>query len=659
MNVRLETLVLPPKARLRDPSRARSNAPLGQILVDIGELDVGDMLRAVAMRRREDARLGDILLANNMITEAGLYRGLAMQFNCGVADLTAQPPDTRLIDMVGVETCLRHGFAPWRRIGARCVIATSRPESFEEARRALPAELGEPMMALAPASGIYAALVRARRAQLVNRAETRVALQDSCRSWSARAAARIILSAFVLFVTCMILAPATTFQALCALAFVALCLNTGLKLTAALATLSVFRRRELLFRSTRAAPDRSELPTISLLVPLFREASIAPSLIRRLSRLNYPRDLLDICLVVEADDLRIRKLLRITKLPGYMRTVTVPGGGLKTKPRALNFALDFCRGSIIGIYDAEDAPDPDQLHKVAARFHQLGPETACLQGILDFYNARTNWLSRCFSVEYASWFRVILPGLERLGLVVPLGGTTVFLRREALEEIGGWDSHNVTEDADLGVRLARRGYRTELIRTVTEEEANCRAWPWVRQRSRWLKGYMITWAVHMRRPLRLLRDLGLWRFLGFQVLFVGTILQFLLAPVLWTFWALPLGLHHPFASALTQFQLYAMTGAFLVAEFVTLGVSVYATAGPRHRWLWKWVPTLHLYFPLATVACLKGLWELAARPFYWDKTEHGVSTRGQVDVAHKAPIRARAATPPFPRPVSGGFRKPG
>ena len=216
-----------------------------------------------------------------------------------------------------------------------------------------------------------------------------------------------------------------------------------------------------------------------------------------------------------------------------------------------------------------------------------------------------------------------------MGFVIPLGGTTLFLRREALESIGGWDAHNVTEDADLGLRLARRGFKTELLDTVTEEEANCHIWPWIRQRSRWLKGYMITWAVHMRRPLRLLRELGLWRFLGVQFLFLGTLTQFLLAPLLWTFWAIPLGLSHPFVALMTPTQIYALTAVFLGAEAVSIGVSLYATAGPRHRWLWKWAPTMHLYFPFATLACLKGLWELGVRPFYWDKTEHGHSTRGE------------------------------
>lgn len=157
------------------------------------------------------------------------------------------------------------------------------------------------------------------------------------------------------------------------------------------------------------------------MVALYREADIAPRLVRRLGLLDYPRDLLDILLVVEEEDHLTRNALALADLPGWMRIIVVPGGRLKTKPRALNHALGACRGAIVGVYDAEDAPAPDQLRRVVARFQQRGPQVACLQGVLDFYNPRTNWLSRCFTMEYAAWFRLLLPGLERIGFPIPLG----------------------------------------------------------------------------------------------------------------------------------------------------------------------------------------------------------------------------------------------
>ena len=346
-------------------------------------------------------------------------------------------------------------------------------------------------------------------------------------------------------------------------------------------------------------------------------------LIRRLDALDYPRELLDICLVVEADDRLTRETLAGADLPHWMRQVTVPGGAVRTKPRALNFALDFCRGSIIGVYDAEDAPEPGQIRKIVHRFAERGPSVACLQGVLDFYNPRENWLARAFAIEYATWFRIMLPGLEKMGLAVPLGGTTLFFRRAALEELGGWDAHNVTEDADLGIRLARHGYRTELIDTVTKEEANCRPWPWVKQRSRWIKGYAMTWGVHMRAPGRLLDELGPRKFLGVQALFLGTLSQFLLAPFLWSFWLLALGLPHPLIGILPPAAFWLLGGIFFFSEILTIAVGMMAVADDEHRFLMKWVPTLHVYWPLASVAAMKGMFEIATKPFYWDKTSHG------------------------------------
>ncbi|MGB3247974.1 MAG: glycosyltransferase family 2 protein, partial [Tabrizicola sp.] len=365
-------------------------------------------------------------------------------------------------------------------------------------------------------------------------------------------------------------------------------------------------------------------PVVSVIVALYREADIAPRLVRRLARLDYPAELLDVILAVEAEDHITLDALATAELPPWMRIVVVPEGQVKTKPRALNHAFDHARGAIIGVYDAEDAPDPDQLLRVVARFQRSGPEVACLQGTLDYYNPRTNWLSRCFTIEYAGWFRLVLPGLARLGLVVPLGGTTLFFRRDVLDRLGAWDAHNVTEDADLGIRLARYGYRTELIDTITHEEANCRALPWIKQRSRWIKGYMMTWAVHMRQPRLLWRQLGPKGFLGFQVLFLGTIAQFLLAPLLWSFLLLPFGFDHPLYAAMPVPAVWAMAAIFFLSEAANILIGALGLGRTKHGLSLIWVLTLKIYYPLASLAAYKGLLELATRPFYWDKTTHGL-----------------------------------
>lgn len=378
-------------------------------------------------------------------------------------------------------------------------------------------------------------------------------------------------------------------------------------------------------------PANDYEPIVSILVPLHDEQQILPHLIRHLSALDYPASKLDIRLLVESADNKTRDALADFSLPGHIKMVTVQSGPLRTKPRALNYALGGCRGSIVGVYDAEDAPEPDQIWRMVRQFSKVPKDVVCLQGKLDFYNTPTNWLSRCFTVEYASWYRVVLPAFVRLGLPIPLGGTTLFFRRNVLEEIGAWDAHNVTEDADLGMRLARYGYRAEILDSTTFEEANCRVWPWVKQRSRWIKGYAITYLVQMRRPAELLRQLGMGRFIGFQVLFLGSVLSALLAPLALSYWIMALSIYHPVSSSLPDQVLTGLVVLFIGAEVVTLSIGFLAVQRSGHKRLVFWVPTLHLYYPLASLAAYRGIYELVVKPFHWDKTAHGVHGEIQVD----------------------------
>ena len=264
---------------------------------------------------------------------------------------------------------------------------------------------------------------------------------------------------------------------------------------------------------------------------------------------------------------------------------------------------------------------------------------ACLQGVLDFYNPRQNWLARCFTIEYATWFRVVLPGLQRLGMALPLGGTTLFFRRAALEQLGGWDAHNVTEDADLGMRLARHGYRTELLPTTTYEEANCHALPWVKQRSRWIKGYMMTYFTHMRHPMALWRDLGPRQFLGFQILFAGSLSQAFLVPLLWSYWAMFLGLGHPIAAMVSPALALLAGLVFVACEVVNIACGVVGLWRSGQKISALWVPTLSLYHPMQALAAYKAASEVLTRPFYWDKTSHGAEIPTRAGLWRSRPMR--------------------
>lgn len=598
----------------------RRGQPLSRILLDDGTVAATAMLDALATSDRLAQPLARVLTTEGLASPETVLRAQAERFGALVLDRDTTPPDPRALEELSPAFCLKHAVLPWGYVGDRLLIATAYPERFEKVRDILPPRLGAVLMGVTPEPDIHALIAERHGAALAARAETQRPEIDSCRDLNDGTPRSRLLGAGLAAVCLGLLwlAPNVLFAAAVGLAMLAMTVAQGLKLAALIAA-----PRQRLAQVPPRLPDSP--PRVSLLVPLFHESAIADALLVRLDRLTYPRSLLEVLLILEEGDTTTRAALDGLRLPFWVRVVTVPSGAVQTKPRALNYALNFATGSVIGVYDAEDAPAPDQIDRVVAHFAGRSDQVACVQGILDFYNPRANWLSRCFSIEYASWFRLILPGLARMGLAVPLGGTTVFFRREALEAVGGWDAHNVTEDADLGFLLARRGYVTDLLPTVTREEANNRLWPWVRQRSRWLKGYAVTWWVHSRRPRTLWRELGPRRFMGMQALLLATVVQFALAPLLWSFWLILFALPHPAAAHLPGPALTALAGAFLTAEGVSLLVGLAAVARSPHPHLMLWVPTLVAYAPLGTLAIYKALWELIRRPFYWDKTQHGCS----------------------------------
>jgi len=611
------------------PAAQPPRTPLGSILLKRGAIRAGDLVRALEIQSRQHSRLGDILRAHGLASDAEVTAALAEQFGTSVIDAAQGRPDPRLIDSLGPRRCLQLACLPWARAGGVTLVGSARPDLFEANRAEIEAVLGPVVMAVLSEEALHRALLGSRGSTLRLWAETCVVAEESCRIWDGRRFSRWVVAAMALLGAATLLAPLGSFLALFGLVLVFLLLGNVMKLAAALA--QGFRPH--VTPSHEAPVGLVRKPGVSIMVPLYREPAIAARLVKRLGALNYPRELLDVMIVVEEDDRVTREALAQSALPHWMRVIPVPDSPLRTKPRALNYALNFARGNIVGVYDAEDAPASNQLLRVVEHFARGGPQLACVQGVLDYVNPRTNWLSRCFTIEYAAWFRMILPGLARLGFVVPLGGTTLFFRRDILERLGGWDAHNVTEDADLGLRLARHGYRTDLLTTVTLEEANCRTWPWIKQRSRWLKGYAMTYAVHMRDPVLLWRQLGTQRFIGVQLLYLGTLVQFLLAPILWSFWLMLLGFGHPVAAVLPRGAMVGLAVLFLASELIALTINIAALHNPRHRFLRPWALSLHFYFPLAVVAAWKGCWEMLTSPFYWDKTTHGLHD-GSAHAAH-------------------------
>ncbi len=375
-------------------------------------------------------------------------------------------------------------------------------------------------------------------------------------------------------------------------------------------------------------PEEADLPIYTLLVPLFRETSVLDQLIRALCLLDYPLRKLDIKIILEEEDRAMHEAVHALNLPWIFDVIVVPAGKPQTKPRALNYAMQFARGELVTIYDGEDVPQPNQLKLAAAQFAASSDDLGCLQAALAFYNPSENWLTRHFAAEYAALFHVVLPTLAAYRLPLPLGGTSNHFKRSALEAVGGWDAFNVTEDADLGFRLARHGYDIGILHSTTLEEANTELGNWMKQRRRWLKGFLLTWLVHNRQPLLLLRETGVTGFCTIQAMTLGIFASALLHPVLlavalWNF--LPAQMQDKAGSFVTP-MVAGFSLAMLLAGYVSaIGAS---EKGLRRIGAVGWgqvLMTIPLYWLLISVAAWLALWDFIVAPFHWHKTKHGLS----------------------------------
>ena len=387
-------------------------------------------------------------------------------------------------------------------------------------------------------------------------------------------------------------------------------------------------RPSLIARRKRTRIPDHELPIYTVLVPLFREALVLPSLAAALQRLDYPAAKLDIKLLLEEADPETIEVARGLNLPPQFEIIIVPDRQPRTKPKALNYALELARGEFLVIFDAEDLPHEGQLRLAVDRFRQGPPNLACVQAMLAIDNDRASWLTAEFAIEYLVLFRAILPALEWLKLPIPLGGTSNHFPTERLRAAGGWDAYNVTEDADLGVRLYRQGSRAAMIPSLTYEEAPHRAWPWIKQRSRWLKGFMQTYVVHMRSPGRLLTELGPWKFLGIQALFLGMLLSVLVHPLAYA--ALAAGLWRyglsPATVGVGQQVVLLVSGTLVVlGYFGSLLLSLSAILRARAFRLIPYLLLTPLYWLLISFAGYRALFQFIADPHAWEKTEHGLS----------------------------------
>lgn len=389
-----------------------------------------------------------------------------------------------------------------------------------------------------------------------------------------------------------------------------------------------------------------EMPRYTVLVALHREAEIVPELLVALGRLEWPRAKLEIKLVCEADDTATLDAIAAQRLRPCVEVVRVPAIGPRTKPKALAYALQMSGGDLIALYDAEDRPHPRQLLEAWSRFRVSGPELACVQAPLVVSNRSSTLIARMFAFEYSGLFRAMLPFLSRNELILPLGGTSNHFRRRVLDKIGGWDPFNVTEDADLGLRLKRFGYRTETITLPTLEAAPVSFDIWLPQRTRWFKGWAQTWLVHMRHPARLVAELGAASFIVSQILFAGMILSALAHPLLFVTMAMVL------ADAVTGASVGIYNRALLGIDLSVVGlgylafVAIGARALPRADW--RMLPLIAaatpFYWLMLSLAAWRAIIQLLRAPHLWEKTPHGAQGGTERREAAR-PISVRRGNP--------------
>lgn len=520
----------------------------------------------------------------------------------------APPPDYSLQDFRRLRKYMRDGCAPWVVKNGRIGFLTTNAGASPLDIRVSPNE--------------FAARLRARFVnELAEEATLGLAKrrpEESAMSINLGLGPRLRV-ALLLTAVLAVLTPSFV---LLATAFIA---------ATAFLALAVIRLALADFAQTPGqAPRRSplmdrELPVVTILAPLFREASALPGLARAIERFDYPRAKIDLKLLFEESDRQtLNEALRLG-LQNSADIIIVPPSHPQTKPKACNYGLQFARGDLIVIYDAEDEPESDQLRIAAETFAAADEDLACVQAMLNFYNPDENWLTRLFTLEYCLWFDHLLPALDRLGAPVPLGGTSNVFRTDILADVGGWDPFNVTEDADLGLRLARRGYRTAVIDSTTFEEANCAFGNWMRQRTRWMKGYIQTWLVH-RRDMKF----SGWRgALSVDLFIGGTALAALANPILWLLAIMTAAADSAPIAGLPSWAEGALAAVLAAGNLAFLAL---AAGAPLKRGLARLCPAalfVPVYWLMMSAAAWRALYQLLTRPSYWEKTDHGLSAEAK------------------------------
>lgn len=602
---------------------------LEQLLLTSGLITEQQVRIARAAESRTGAPFDEILVSLGLISDRVLRSVLAREWGLPVLDLAVTDRDEEYIRQWSGQKLLSQNWMPVRRNSdGSVVVATSRPVT--PARRdVIAAEVGAAVEFGAVSQwDLRQFALSVYRLQIADEAANGLYRRSPLLS-AKTVFSRGQIAGFVLLAlgvgAALLLWPIRTAGVLIAVLSLIFLASTGFRYLVAVRG----ARFDLVERISDAAVAElreRELPRYTVLVPLHQDAHVVDRLISRLTRLDYPPEKLEVLFLVEEEDHETHEAIRAARPPANFRLISIPPGEPQTKPRALNVGLFFATGEHLVIFDAQDSPDRDQLKKAVIAFRRGDARLICVQASQTKFNAAENGLTRMATLESAAWFDYVLAGLDALDLPIPLGGTSNHFRTAALIDVGGWDPHNMTEDADLGIRAKALGYHVGLVNSATEDEAVTSASVFVRQRSRWLKGYMQTALLHARQPRQLIGKIGLRRFASFALLVGGTPLSLLTVIPLWI--AAAAIFLTPTVELATLFPVGLLWASFISFVAGNCALVYLAMMGPYKRGQFDlivssvWYP---LYLMLLSIAAYRALAQLLTRPHYWERTQSGLS----------------------------------
>ncbi len=618
---------------------SRSRRRLGEILVHDGIITEEQLANAIKMQQKSGGQLGEILLFLQYVDEDTLCRELATQFEIG---RTGEQADISSVPSLPYEMASRYQAVVIAERETSFLLAVRNRlgcEAVEEIERFIGKPVEQVLATPKEMDRWWDQCYRdtQRHKSVFNLYETQPENSAIVTFSTSQIIVFTVLGAAVL-IGCLISWIWTLFV-INLVVQVLYAVMTVLKLCLVLRGAN--RNMQLRFSAEELrAVNEKDLPVYTVLVPVYHEAEVIETLLRCIARFDYPKYKLDVRVLLEEDDAEtiaaVQNFSRAEHMESFVTAVIVPKSQPQTKPKACNYGLLQAKGQYVVIYDAEDRPEPDQLKKAYLAFQKLPEKYVCVQAKLNYYNSGQNFLTRLFTQEYGMWFEDLLVGVMQLDIPVPLGGTSNHFKMSFLRKVGGWDPFNVTEDADLGVRLFKFRYKTMVLDSYTWEEANSSLKGWIRQRSRWIKGYMQTWLVHMRHPGRLYRDLGLRGTVGYHAMIFGTPFLPIVNPLMWTMtilWFATRGwwIQFLFPGCLYYISMIQLIfGNFIFTYINMIGVySVIHTANEHGKAPLSYSLIKHglltpIYWALMSIAAYKACFQLFRHPFYWEKTMHGL-----------------------------------